>query len=331
LAGYLGAIATQSDYYLLGYTPSANSATNCHKLKVTLASKDARKGLDVDARDTYCASGVPDSSLKAPQRALQALAQTGATGAVPMTMQTTWFYLKQGSAVANIAMNIGAASQSKGKLPVLGIAYRADGSVAARFSDTVDLNLEAQTELLYSNQLRLPPGGYRIRVIAGTAGKTFGSAEQSIEIAPWGGETLSASAIALGDHDKPTDSATIDLDPALIDGPYRLAWQGREFIPMGAAQFHLKQQGMLYFEIYEPGPKPPVIDLSIVDREKGEQKIDSGPMDTTQWTRPGATRIPITMRFPSADLPAGSYALELRVTHDDGKDEVVRTANFEIK
>ncbi len=95
---------------------------------------------------------------------------------------------------------------------------------------------------------------------------------------------------------------------------------------MGATQFHLKQQGLLYFEIYEPGPKPPVIDLSIVDRAKGEQKFNSGPIDTTPWASPGSTRIPITIPFPAANLPAGSYTLKLRVN-----EETVRTKDFEVK
>ncbi len=52
-------------------------------------------------------------------------------------------------------------------------------------------------------------------------------------------------------------------------------------------------------------------------------------MDTTQFTRPGGARIPITMRFPSQPTsPREAYTLELRVTQDDGKNETVRTADF---
>ncbi len=275
LASYLGAIATQSDYYLLGYTPSANSTTNCHKLKVTVA----RKGLDIDARDTYCASGIPDSSLKAPQRALEAQLQTGATGTIPVTIQTTWFYLKRGTAVANVAMNIGpAAMQSKGKLhgeiPVLGVAYRADGSVAARFSDTIDLNFETQSDLddfrktpyPYSNQLRLPPGSYRIRVIAGTTAKTYGSAERPGRSCAMGRRDAhrqrhrvrrSRHPDRQRNHRSRSRAAGRRVQPRL---------PGTRVHPDGKREFHWKQQGLLYFEIYEPGPKPPVIELSIGGR-----------------------------------------------------------------
>ena len=94
LASYLGSIATeQNDYYLLSYTPaggapSGNTGTsNCHKLKVTVLRKDLR----INARDTYCASGVPGSSLGPGERALEARAQIGAADTIPVAVKTTWF------------------------------------------------------------------------------------------------------------------------------------------------------------------------------------------------------------------------------------------------
>ena len=99
LASYLGSIATeQNDYYLLSYTPSGKALSgsalsgnpgtnNCHKLKVSVLRKD----LHINARDTYCASGVPGSSLGPALRALEARAQTGAAGTVTVSVQPTWF------------------------------------------------------------------------------------------------------------------------------------------------------------------------------------------------------------------------------------------------
>lgn len=328
---------------MLGYTPSSESAANnSHKLNVAVT----RKGLDVDARHSYCASGVPDSSLKPAQRALETRAESAA-GNVPISLQATWFYAKRG-AVVGVAANIDpSAMQIKGKLrgeiPVLGVAYRADGSVAARFGDIVDLRFDTQarmdefpkTPYRYTKQISLPPGSYRLRVSAGAADKAFGRAEKQLEIAPWGGETLSASAIALGDHDVPIPGATIDLDASLL-----LTSKGREFVPMAGNQFHPGQEGLLYLEIYEPrlaantngqAAKPPTMNISVIDRASGEQRIDSGAMDTQEWVRPASGVIRIAMRLPSADLLAGAYRVEVRVAHDEGKDEVVRTADFEIR
>ena len=39
----------------------------------------------------------------------------------------------------------------------------------------------------------------------------------------------------------------------------------------------------------------------------------------------------IALTFPVSNLAAGSYTLEVRVTHDNGQDAVVRSADFEVK
>jgi hypothetical protein len=219
LASFLGSIATeQSDYYVLGYTPAAGAASkNCHKLKVTVD----RKGIDVQARDSYCTSVAPDSSLKPAEKALEARSAGGAKGSVAVSLQAVWFYASRNRVVADVAMDIDTtAMRMKGKLeadlPLTILAYREDGSVAARFGDTLDLMFESQggldefrkTPYRYSNQITLQPGTYRVRGSAGVADRAFGSAEQTLKITAWGGETLSASAVALARTDRPFEEAT---------------------------------------------------------------------------------------------------------------------------
>jgi VWFA-related protein len=350
LASFLGSIATeQSDYYVLGYTPAAGTASkNCHKLKVTVD----RKGLDVHARDSYCTSGAPDSSLKPAEKALEALSAGGAKGNVAVSMQATWFYASRNRVVADLAMDVDtAAMRMKGKLeadlPVTILAYREDGSVAARFGDTLDLMFESQARLddfrktpfRYSNQITLQPGTYRVRASAGAAERAFGSAEQTLKIAPWGGETLSASSVALAKTDRPFEEATAELDGSLLIGLHRLVTKGREFLPMGGNVFRAHEAGLFYVEVYDPqlvagaakDAAAPVLEVSVVDRAAGTQKLDSGPIDTREWVRPDSATVPISMRIPSADLPPGAYTLELRIKLADGADEVVRWADFEVQ
>jgi VWFA-related protein len=325
LAAFLGKIVTEeSDYYVLGYTPAAGAASkNCHKLKVTVD----RKGLYVEARDSYCASGAPDSSLKPAEKALEARSAGGAKGSVAVSMQATWFYASRNRVVADVAMDIdSAAMRMKGKLeadlPVTILAYREDGSVAARFGDTLDLMFESQARLdefrktpyRYSNQITLQPGTYRVRVSAGVADRAFGSAEQTLKIAPWGGETLSASAVALARTDRPFEEATEEIDSSLLVGLHRLVTKGREFLPMGRNVFRAHEAGLLYVEVYDPqlvagaanNAAAPVVEVSVVDRAAGARRLDSGPIDTREWVRPDSATIPISMRIPSADLPPGA-------------------------
>ena len=68
-----------------------------------------------------------------------------------------------------------------------------------------------------------------MRVSAGVADRAFGSAEQTLIIAPWGGETLSASAVALARTERPFEEATAEIDSSLLVGLHRLVTKGREF------------------------------------------------------------------------------------------------------
>ena len=54
-------------------------------------------------------------------------------------------------------------------------------------------------------------------------------------------------------------------------------------------------------------------------------------MDADGWVQAGNPVIPITLNLPASKLPAGGYTLEVRVTHSDGHDAVVRTADFDVR
>ncbi len=74
----------------------------------------------------------------------------GQAGSIHGAMETPYFYTAPNVARVNLAMEIPSDSlkfdKQKGKyhanINVLGIAYRPDGTVGARFSDTVNLDLE---------------------------------------------------------------------------------------------------------------------------------------------------------------------------------------------
>jgi len=352
LASYLGSVsAEQSDTYLLGYTPSADAADKpCHKLKV----KVDRSGLDVNARDSYCTAGqLLARELKPAQRALETRAASGVLGNIAAGMQLSWFYSKPNEAVVDIAMDIDPRAMKMhgrlhGEFNLSGVAYRRGGPAAARVGDTVKLDFRTPAQLeeflkvpyRYSKQFDIAPGRYLFRMAVGSGDQAFGSVEEPLDIEPWSGQTLSVSGIALGVKDYPLTGLTAELDNSVLEGPRRLASKGREVAPMGGAQFHAGQNGLFYFEVYEPRlaqttagetTRPPAMRIRILDRATGQEKHDSGPMDAGAWMRAGNPVIPIALTLPVSDLPAGSYTLEVHVTHDNGEDAVARSADFDVK
>ena len=231
------ALAGQNDYYVLGYTPTAESAGNpCHKLKV----KVNRSGLDVDARDSYCSVQFGTRAFQSPQKALEARVASGVPGTIAAGLQASWFHDKPNVATVDIAMDIDPAAMKlhgklHGEFNSSGVAYREDGSVAAQVGDTVEMDFETTEQLNrflktpyhYTNQLTMAPGRYRLRMSVGSSDQAFGSAEKVLEIEPWGGRSMSVSGIALSVRDYPMTGVATELDSALLEGPRRLLSRGR--------------------------------------------------------------------------------------------------------
>ncbi|MGA3099592.1 MAG: hypothetical protein ABSF25_24320, partial [Bryobacteraceae bacterium] len=348
LVSYLSGVpAALSDYYLLGYAPSANSADKpCHGIKVKLN----RKGLDVNARDSYCTSGQAAArKLKPAEKALEAA--SGVPGNLEAGLQLSWFYVKPGVAVVDIAMDIDphllkTSGKRHGEFNLLASAYGEDGSVAAQVGDTTRLDFETPAQLdeflktpyHYSNQFHVAPGSYRFRLAAGSGGQAFGKAEVPLDIEPWTGQTLSVSGLALSAGALRLTGVTAELDGSLLEGPHLLRSKGRSIAPMGSTRFDSGRDGVFYFEVCDPGPvpadlgapvQPPMMRMRLLDRPTGREKLDSGPIEISGWRQAGGAVIPIMRDLPVSKLVTGSYTLEVSVTR--GGDAMVRTANFEVK
>jgi hypothetical protein len=358
LANSLGKVALEQDqYYLLGYTPTVESAEGtCHELSVKLTRSD----LEVRARKGYCTTKPVDPlSGKPAGQALETRAASGAAGNIGAEMQLPWFYLEPNVAQVDLAMEIIPSAmkfrKEKGKLhgefDLAGVAYKTDGSVAARFSDTVKLDFDTQKqadEFLkqpyhYENQFKIGPGRYNFRVAFSSESsgpQGFGKVDMPLVVEPWAGQTLGASGLALSHDTHPVADLASGLDASLLEGRRSLIAKGTEVIPAGNTRFQKGEPGFVYFEAYEPllngtaagnAPLPLVgVRVRVLDRATGQQKIDAGVKSAGSFMRQGNPVIPILSPLPTANLPAGTYKLEVSVMRQTG-DPVVRTADFSIE
>ena len=139
----------QAEYYLLGYAPPDSAEGSCHTLKV----KVDRGGTVVRSRSGYCKVRPLDLLAgSATEKDLEARAAGEMPGNVTASMRAPYFYSSPEVARVHLAIDIPSNSlefqKIKGKqhseVNVLGIAYKPDNSVAARFSDTVNLDLDGK-------------------------------------------------------------------------------------------------------------------------------------------------------------------------------------------
>jgi hypothetical protein len=282
---------------------------------------------------------------------LENRATASAAGTITASMQTPFFYTSPNTARVDVAIEIPSESlkfeKVKGKLHsevnVLGIAYKLDGAVAARFSDTVKLDLENQKELAafkekplhYENQFDAASGQYNFKVVFSSGGESFGKLEQPLVIDPNDGSQFGLSALALSKEVHRVSDLETSLDAELLEGRAPLVASGFQFTPTGAYRFKTTDTPTMYLEIYEPllvGETPPKVgvQLRLVDRKTGEQKLDSGIVDVANFIRAGNPVVAVGLKLPIASLAAGAYRVELTAMDSAGKS-MVRSADFMIE
>ena len=347
LLGGLQRIAQdQNQYYLLGYVPPETAEGSCHNLKV----KVDRGGTEVRARSGYCNSKPADLLAgNSVEKELETRAAGEMKGNVTAFLEAPYFYTAPNTAQVHLAVDIPSSSlkfeKVKGKqhaaLNILGIAYKPDNSIAARFSDTVNLDFEGKKEveefqkqpLHYENQFGVASGKYNLKVVFSSGNESFGKIESPLSVDPYGDEQFSISGIALSSSVRRASDLSTDLDSELLEDRTPLIVQGLQISPSGSNHFTKTDTAAVYVEIYEPlqkKPNPPDIgyELFITDLKTNQQKSHLGSrLPKVTSTSPV---IPLGLKLPVAQLGSGSYRLDLRVLDAAGNSSTTRTVEFQV-
>ena len=336
----------QSQYYVLSYTPPDSPEGACHTLKV----KVDRGGTIVRARSGYCKQRSQDLLAGNPiEKQMEAHASGEMAGNVTGTVEAPFFYTSPNTARVNLAVGIPSNAlkfeKVKGKqhssVNVLGIAYKPDGTIAARFSDTVDLDFDGKKELEefqkqpfhYENQFEIASGQYNLKIVFNSGNETFGKLQVPLVVDPYDGKQFSMSAVALSNQFHRVSDLSTGLDSELLADRTPLVVQGIQVVPSDNNRFKKTDNAAVFVEIYAPllmGPKPPQVgvELMVVDRKTGEKKVDVASRATNQ---PGSAVAPMGLKLPVATLAPGSYRVELRALDSVGNATKARTADFEVE
>ena len=340
--------AEQNEYYLLGFAPSDSAVGSCHTLKV----KVERNGTNVRARSGYCNVKSTDALAGKPiEKELEAHASGESTSPAAGTLQAPFFYTASNEARINLAMEIPPSSvefnKVKGKyhadVNVLGIAYRSDGSVAARFSDqqTFDLEKDSWKEITkspihYQNQFVIAPGQYRLTVVLSGGGQNFGKYETPLNIDMYDGKAFSLSGIALTKHLERVSDLGGALDADLLADHTPLVVHQMEVIPSGSNRFKKSDKVALYAQVYDPGvanPSPPALRVAyqVVDQKTGKPVFATGTIDASPFVEKGSPMVPLALMIPTDNFAPGAYRIELQAAEAGGASSPVRTVDFIVE
>jgi hypothetical protein len=307
-------------------------------------------GTSVRSRSGYCNVRQVDVLAGKPaETEMEAIAVGVSAGKLAAPLQLPFFYSSPNVARVNVAMEIPSEGfkfeKVKGKLHsemnILGIAYRPDNSVAAKFSDTMKFDYDSKVQVdefakrpvHYESQFDIASGQYNFRVVFSAGGENFGKIEKPLVIEPYDGKQFAVSGMSLGElRRQETDAG---MDAVLIEDKVPLVAVGVQEIPSGQYNFQPTDPVGMYLEIYEPlmtqeTPPKLMMAIKITDRKSGEAKVASGTMEIgAQYIHKGNSVVPVILKMPVKDLPPGSYHLDVACGDSTGK-EVHRSADFEM-
>jgi VWFA-related protein len=338
-----------NEYYLLGYTPAESEEGSCHTLKVKVD-----KGAAARYRTGYCNTKTKDVLSTQPiEKTLEARAAGSQPGTVPARIQAPFFYTGPNVARVNVALEVDTAAlkfeKEKGKMHaemnVLGIAYKPDNAVAARFSDVVKFDVEdkkavesfKEKPFHYENQFDIAAGAYTLKIVYNTGGESFGKQDLPLAIDPYDGKTFAVSGVAFSTTFHRPSDLSAGTEAALLEDRTPLVAMGIQMTPSGTNKFAKNSKPAVYFEVYEPGlndPEPKgvavALQLIVTDRKTGEQKGDSGMFRIPLPEKGGNPVVPAGIPIPLADPAAGSYRLEVKGLNNLGKT-FSRKVDFEVE
>lgn len=337
------------EYYVMGYAPPTRVHDgNYHKIVV----KIDRKGVKLRFRTGYYdVKGADILAGKPEGKTLEEQAENSRQGSIPVSLSAPHFYAQRNVARVNLALEIPLRAlefkKDKGslrtKINILGIAYRADGSVAARFSDS--LNSEAQKQDLkessdatftYQNSFQIAPGSYNLKVVLGGEGEKFGKYEMPLVIEPYDGTMLHLSEIVLSDHLQPISDMTAGIEEQLLEERTPLVSRGVQVIPSPGRHFKKTGRVGLYVEVYEPmlaKPSPPRVGISymIYDKKSNQMIHTSKTILLQDFMEKENTIIPVGLLVPVGGIQPGEYRLEVVARNDSGAVSNKQSADFVVE
>ncbi len=344
----------QNEYYLLGFAPPESADGSCHTLKV----KVDRHGTEVRARSGYCNMQPKDVLAGKPiEKQLEAHATTAALETnAGGTIEAPFFYTAPNQARVDLVMDIPPSSitfnKVKGKyhadVNILGIAAKPDGSIGARFSDEVTLDLEKdewkkfnEAPMHYENQFAIAPGQYKLTIVLSGGGQNFGKYQAPLAIDPYDGKAFALSSIALSSDIERLADVGSALDADLLAGRTPLVFEGVEIIPSGTDRFKKTDNVALYTQIYDPDLKtdvttaelqrrPPDVQIAyrIVDAKTGKTILATGAIDASHLIQKGSPVIPVALKIPVDHIPPGSYRIDVQAIEQGGAVTPIHSATF---
>lgn len=381
------ALVLPAAIYIVGYIPSVSKSDDCHTIRVVAGDNEVRlnrtRYCNTDEGDT---ATVEERKLA---EKMEDFAKSASRGSINVSGRPFVFWSSRILSLMRDNPEAGIDSASAGakytyvvsvhdsKAPasvqiateyelgtknwdypcpsdhpaiyVLGIVYRANGEVAARFGDgyrcvTAYSNYlnrvigvtSVSIPTRFNTQVELHPGDYDVHVVV-SDGHKFGQARMPLRVEAIDSPALTISDIALNgilrDASWLLPQAAWVSPAQLVPAP--LVSKQAQFIPVADTRLPKKSSLPLYFEIYEPlladRSAEVYFRMKITDLKDGTLVVNAGPTSAAQCVIPGNVVIPIALKVDTDKLHSGAFKIEIQASDSAGRRSEWRMAKFEIQ
>ena len=347
LGGLQRITAELNQFYVLGYVPSESQEGSCHTLKVKLN----KGGMDVRSRSGYC-NVRPTNPLdgKPIEKQMEAQASGAAQGTIHASMEAPYFYSAPNVARVNLTMEIPGDSvvfsKDKGKyhatVNILGVAYKPDGSVGARFNDTLNIDMDkdewkefTKAPYKYQNQFDAAPGTYKLAVVLSSGGEGFAKLETPLQIDAYDGNKLTLGGVVLSSIMMRINEIPTEVDATLLEDRKPLIVKGMQIMPAANYQFKKTDSIALYSELYAPLLKTdPTMKVAtgyrIFDTATNQQVLFTGAIPLQDFVEKGNPVVPFALKVDTTQLKPGNYRLVLLAVDAKNNQAPQRPVEFTV-
>jgi VWFA-related protein len=334
-----------SNYYVLGF--SSNSPKRDGKYR-KLEVKTETKGVKLKYRNGYTDPRPPDAlaGSKGERSLMSAISSPTPVTQLPIIFRPVYFYESPQLVRVPISAKIKRGTielKKKGGLmvnavDVMGVAYSEDGSVAARFSETLNLAVEKEREQLfqnsdipYRNYIKLRPGKYQLKLaIADEKGKV-GTSEQTLSVPAMPADSLASSSLVVSQEMAQLPELIRNMQAKLLDETDPLIYKGIQIFPPVENSLSRENPIAVFYKLYNLAGSEQNRNLTakvqLVDEKGQTNELQPIALDEAAYPT-GPSEVAIGFNLPLKDLSPGKYRLTVE-TVDTSKSQSV-TSHTEL-
>jgi hypothetical protein len=320
------------NYYALGYASNnSNHDGKYRNIKVEVL----QKGYNIKYRKGYFDQKPVDplAGISAEKPLVRAIEAKEPITDLSVKMASGYFYEGTGLARAPVVVQlpVSALDFKREKnlrtdvLDILGVAFSANGSPVARFSDSLPVQVDSEwlkdhseaDSLTIPNYFRLAPGKYHLKVAIHNRGNQIGTAEEDLDIPPFAENQLTTSSLILTNEARELPSLINNLESQLLDDKNPLIFEGKRMYPSVTKKFSQDKPLALYFHAYNLSLDPKLhqplllLSVSILSGDKIASQIPLSRVQDLSAVENG--RLPVLVWLSLRNLAPGKYTLRVMV------------------